>query len=353
VLVFAVAWWTGRRAAGPPGPQTRAYDVRDLLVEVSDFDNAPRLGLWRTNAPPTPATAPARTLDGRMGELIRLVRTSVAADSWERRPLAITPLAGQLVVTQTPEVHARIAELFRGLREARSVQVTVEARFVTADEAAIRRLPGALRARLAPGPSADAPADATPLTDEEVTALTDALRADAGTTWFTAPRVTLFSGQRAYVVVSRQRTYSAGVTATRGADGRVTFSPDRGVLEAGAVLDVRATAGADRKSVTLELRPQLATEAGMESQRLPLVPGGAPVLFQWPTVDIRALQTTVNVPDRRTLLVSGFGTARLTTGTTAPTTAPAAAQRTFLLVRPTISAPPAPDRDQGVFPKPR
>jgi hypothetical protein len=163
----------------------------------------------------------------------------------------------------------------------------------------------------------------------------------------------VFSGQRAYVVVSNQRAYSAGVTATRGADGKVAFTLDTGLVESGVVLDVRATASGDRKSVTLELRPQLATEAGVESERVPLVPGGPPALLQRPSVDLRALQTTVNVPDGRGLLVSGFSSARVRTATSAPTTAPpTAAERTFLLVRPTISAPAAPDPDQGVFPRP-
>ena len=32
-------------AGNPPGTVTRVYDIRDLIVQVPDFDNPPQLGI--------------------------------------------------------------------------------------------------------------------------------------------------------------------------------------------------------------------------------------------------------------------------------------------------------------------
>lgn len=353
LLVFAIAWASGRRVAEGPAAVTRVYDVRDLLVEVPDFDNAPQLGFrgsgGGTGKPvsrPTPTTQP--TTDARAVELAALVRRSIDPDTWEARPRAVTPLAGQLVVTQTPDVHARVAEFLREMREARQVTVTIAAKLITVDESILRRLPSPTRERLLAEPPAGVGGSATattgpaPASAEDVAAIMDAVRSGrgAGTSVLTAPQVTLFSGQRAYVMVSNQRAYVADFTATSQPSGQWTVASKTAIVEGGALFDVRAAASADRTSVTLDLRQQVSNVLAMDTTAT-TGPTGMTIPIQRPSVDLRTLHTALTIPNRRTAIVSAFST-----------TASSGTTRTFLLVTPTIAAPPASAEDR-VFPKPR
>ena len=85
-----------------------------------------------------------------------------------------------------------------------------------------------------------------------------ATEAAQNTTLVTAPRLTLFNGQRAYVLVSRQTAYVSDLQPVV-AQQAVAFNPTIGLVQSGVLLDVQATVSSDRKYVTLTLRPQLAT----------------------------------------------------------------------------------------------
>lgn len=356
LLVLAVAWASGRRVAEGSGAVTRAYDVRDLLVDPPNFDNAPQLGLRGGSAAaaaskPTPTTQPTAT--DRAGELAALIRRTIDPATWERRPHEVTALAGQLVVTQTPEVHGRVAEFLRTLREARQVMVTVSAKLITVDESILGRLPSPARERLLaealPDTGASSAATTAPaLTSaDDVAALMEVVRSGrgAGATVVTAPQVTVFSGQRAYVVVSNQRAYVRGFTATSRPAGQWAVAPDIGVVDAGAVFDVRAAASADRTSVTLDLRQQVSEVTSMDTTA-PTTgpttgPAGMTIAVEQPSVGVRTFRTAVTIPAGRTVIVTGFSTESRSGKT-----------RTFLLVTPRVAAPPA-SADEHVFPKPR
>ena len=81
------------------------------------------------------------------------------------------------------------------------------------------------------------------------------------------------------------------------------------------MLDVRAVASADRRFITLELRPTLAELIPDEDgDPLPeaLVSLGTPnannVTIQLPEVTIQRLRTTATIPDGATLLLGGLKT---------------------------------------------
>jgi type II secretory pathway component GspD/PulD (secretin) len=154
----------------------------------------------------------------------------------------------------------------------------------------------------------------------QVDLLLQATQAAQTSTTLTAPRVTLFNGQRAYVLVATQRAYVSNLDAVVG-NNTATFEPEISVVESGVLLDVQATVSADRKYVTMTLRPQLAqllnifnfafqtsgTAAGVPVGGV-IVGGGATPgagIVQQPELQLTEVRTTVSVPDGGTLLLGG------------------------------------------------
>src|SRR6185437_16343299 len=93
------------------------------------------------------------------------------------------------------------------------------------------------------------------LDDFQVQLLLRATQASVTSTIVQAPRITLYNGQRAYVVVALEQAYVSNLIAVVGT-GVSGFQPVPSTVESGVVLDVTATVSADRKYVTLTLRPQ-------------------------------------------------------------------------------------------------
>ena len=134
----------------------------------------------------------------------------------------------------------------------------------------------------------------------------------------TAPRITLFNGQRAFITVATQRAFVSDLEPAV-AEGVATFDPEVDVISEGVVLDVEATISADRRYVTLTLRPSVATiddifEFTFASAAIPAdddgngvvgTPGVASGTVQQPVLSITQLQTSVSVPDGGTLLIGG------------------------------------------------
>jgi beta-lactamase regulating signal transducer with metallopeptidase domain len=338
---------------------TRVYDIRDLLVHIPDFEDTPQLGVSKPLKDPgepeakaEKAADPDKARAEAVSHITTLVKETVDPDSWRDNGGSVgqlRELQGQLIVTQTRDNQRQLVRLLTQLRETRAVQVQVEARFISLDLAALDE---GLREKLRP--AADAPpADkrgSTFLTDAEVNALIKQAKArDASATVVTAPRITLFNGQRAYVVVTNDRPFVSGFTAVQtGTPGEVRWEPQHSVVTSGVVLDVAATASADRKHVALTLRPQLAVLEGMGTKPFEGDdrPGAKDLLVQVPRLSQRTLRTTVSVPDRGTVVLDGFAGSDVagapdeaTDRDGGPATRPA--ENLYLLVRPTlIVAPP-------------
>ena len=151
-----------------------------------------------------------------------------------------------------------------------------------------------------------------------------ATQASQQTTLVTAPRLTLFNGQRAFVVVSRQTAYVSDLEPVV-AQNAVAFNPRISIVESGVLLDVQATVSSDRKYVTLTLRPQLATlldllpftfQTSQVANQTTQPAGGTTIVagggtnaasgtIQQPILQITEVSTTVSVPDGGTLLLGG------------------------------------------------
>ena len=125
-----------------------------------------------------------------------------------------------------------------------------------------------------------------------------ALNSSHNGTMITAPRLTLFNGQRAYVLVSRQSAFIESfvnhpATTTQPA----SFDPHIGLVTIGVLLDVQATASLDRKAVTVTVRPQTASLQGFTPQRWSESPPGQDLIVQIPHQDLLEAEFTTAIPD--------------------------------------------------------
>jgi type II secretory pathway component GspD/PulD (secretin) len=159
---------------------------------------------------------------------------------------------------------------------------------------------------------------ATFLDDFQVSFLLTATQAEQNNTILTAPRVTLFNGQRGYVVVSTQQAYVSNLTPIV-ANGAVSFQPTIGYANSGIVLDVTGTVSADRKYVTMTLRPTLNSLQALVpftfqgAASVPAAAGGfgstvtaiGAATIEEPIIATTQVRTTVSVPDGGTLLLGG------------------------------------------------
>jgi type II secretory pathway component GspD/PulD (secretin) len=131
----------------------------------------------------------------------------------------------------------------------------------------------------------------------------------------TAPKLTLFNTQRGNFRISNQMAYVRDYDI-QIATAAVALDPIVDVVSDGISLDVRPIVSADRRFVTLELRPTIAqlfpAPPGIFSITTNVTAPGAPitdaspVTIETPIINIQRIRTTVVVPDRGTLLLGGL-----------------------------------------------
>ena len=137
------------------------------------------------------------------------------------------------------------------------------------------------------------------LDDVQVAFLLQATQANSTTRTLTAPHLTLFNGQRAYVTVGQQFAYVSNFIPVVS-ENTASAAPIVSWIPTGSVLDVEATVTADRRYVTMTIRPQVSELIGTPRQ---VTVAGSTI--ELPNVKIKKLETTVNVPDGGTLLLGG------------------------------------------------
>ena len=276
---------------------TKVYDIRDLITDIPDY--APP-GEARAELKPAPATQPGESL---AKQIALLIQETVQPEAWRDAGGtvgSIRELAGQFVITATPQMHTQVEALLNQLRETRGVQISVEARFIALDPAALDK---ALGERLKNTLGKSGAATVWQLSDADVQAVLKTSQASAQTTLVTAPRVTLFNGQRAFVNVATQTAYVSGFTIFKKDGGETRYEPKISIVDSGILLDVRATASADRRQAVLTLKPKLSRLEGLRPE--PYM-GMKDLHVQVPEVVVHELQTTLSIPDRGTALIGGF-----------------------------------------------
>jgi type II secretory pathway component GspD/PulD (secretin) len=146
----------------------------------------------------------------------------------------------------------------------------------------------------------------------------------------------LFNGQRAYVMVATSRSYTSDYSAVTTASGQPRYDPIVSVVQTGLLMDIQATISSDRTAATLSLRPQVSALLGMKQFPWSGRPAGSNLMVQDPQVRSTELQTTVSVPDGRTLLLGGMEDPRVPGDSAAATRPDRPLRSLFLLVKPKV-----------------
>lgn len=290
----------------------RTYDIRDLVVQAPNFDEAPSFDLVEVTRAPASGGGQSQSslfeeeddedLLGRgemIGQIQDLVRDTVDPDNWRSAGglvSSMSELNGTLIINSTTENHRQILSLLGQLRETRALQINVEARFLLVDQNFLDEFlldwdvtwnpgsnfspigfsqesaPAAERVNTAiPGSFGGAQATGALdgqfnrgmtisggiIGDVSVTVLLKATQANRRATSLSAPRITFFNGQRGYVLIATQLSYISDLDPAVGTDAAL-FDPEISVVSSGVVLDVEGTVSADRRYVTLTARPSLA-----------------------------------------------------------------------------------------------
>ncbi|MCG3138294.1 MAG: hypothetical protein HJJLKODD_02156 [Phycisphaerae bacterium] len=141
----------------------------------------------------------------------------------------------------------------------------------------------------------------------QVDFLLRATQADARNTTLIAPKLILTNGQQSWIAVTQQRNYVSTLQPVVST-GAGLQAPIIDVVNAGAVLNVQATASPDRRYVYMNLQPGTGRVVAVDS--FPFTGGpttgvGASGVVQLPVVQLQQIKTTVTVPDGGTLLVGG------------------------------------------------
>ena len=294
--------------------------------------------------------------DRRGEEWATFIRENVSPSTWSgENAVAANTIAyrnGKLVVNHTTEVQEQIRELLSSFRKARAIQVAILARFIEISENFLEDF-GVQWTGGSQGEGEDAvdvgfardigESDTgtgilgTIVPGHEV-GLGTAFVSDAGFNmalgvlkdgWklnmivnavrkenqgnlLTAPRVTCFNTQRAFLTVSTIQSY----VRSYNSDGY----PEIGQVNDGIILEVQPFVSADRRYITLELVPQVNQVGEFQTfeYRNTADQDDETTIFdvtevdtiQLPTVTTRQVMTTVSVPDGGTLMIGGLARAR-------------------------------------------
>lgn len=136
--------------------QLLIYDIRDLLIEVPDYTQAPEFDLQSVlqnrggrggggGGSQSPFrdnnqggnNANRRTLPERTDDLIKIITTNVDSQGWQENGGDvgfIQQFQGNLIITQTQNNHRQIHGLLSKLREQRAMQINVETRFLLVNQ---------------------------------------------------------------------------------------------------------------------------------------------------------------------------------------------------------------------------
>ncbi len=387
---------------------TRVFDIQDLLVQAPNF-TAPAFNLQNqsSNSGVQISSGSAgganssnssnlfsgsgsgqgsgqpvgKTRAQMVTEITQLIENTVARSSWIDNGGtvgSIREINGQLVITQTPGALEKISGLLRQLRETRSVEISIDTRFLYVTTGFLNDFgfswslgfgnmfgsnigtpttvtnptTGATSTSVTPVtitngtttyttpqttgvPNSIATDYKVPsmsisggiLSNYQLSLLLNATQIDKRNTLLEAPRVTLFNGQRATMVVEDVQNYvesftqTAGTSGVIGGAGAVATNLDVAPLTTGLSLQVQATVSSNDRYVIMTIEPSLSQLLSLQTFNIAganitgqtssntILPG----FVQLPDTQITEVQTTVSVPDGGTLLLGGERLAGQTT----------------------------------------
>jgi general secretion pathway protein D len=354
---------------------TRVYDITDLLINpnfdptIQNITGGSAQVTGGTGGGSGTSTLMANTQtqntnrEQQLMDIRRKIENTVEFSTWKDNDPngygQIDDFNNQLIITQTSDVHNKIANLLAQLREAQAVQVSIETRFLTVsrhfiDDVGVNvslgfnktspnnwspisitnasssftaspstGLPGSLGLSPEPG-GLIASGTYGMLDDFSVGLLISAVEASKRLSVVHAPRVTLQNGQGATMYQLTFIPYVGGLNTTVGS-GSAIAAPIIAYATDGVLISIeRALVTADHKYVTLDIDPQLDSFLGFTTFEFESVTpatssttiGNTEVItpsgFTPPNLSIQEateqrteVRTRVTVPDGGTLMLGG------------------------------------------------
>ncbi len=121
----------------------------------------------------------------------------------------------------------------------------------------------------------------------------------------TAPRLLVYNNTRANMQVLRHISYIRDFEVEI-AQAAAVANPVVDVVRDGVVLDVRPVVSADRRFITMELRPTVMTLQEPIPTFTTTLGVGQPISIQLPRVTLQRVRTTVTMPDGGTIMLGGM-----------------------------------------------
>lgn len=247
-----------------PHLRTEVYDVRVLTQPIVHFTQHPRVGLWEHGAPQRGggggggqalfrdaeeeevADVAGVTPDMLMELIQSSVRTGTHNGNWEIAGVSIQYTNGLLVVANTPEAHAAVADLLNKYQQASGKMISINARFLLVptralDQFITREAGGALL--LSPRASA--------------AFLTMAAEPQQGFRMLGAARTVCFNSQRVNVTAGSETLFVSDLDPVVGTRS-VAFDPGIRALANDVVLSVQPTAGVDNQHISMAIIGEIA-----------------------------------------------------------------------------------------------
>lgn len=351
------------------GQVLKMYEVRDLIQPIPEFPGreinvsvSGGINLPQEDIEEREANVVTSDL------LDQLIRNNIAPDSWEEDPansLRITE-KGVMVVNQTPAVHARIAQLLADLREATGIMIDIQSRFLTVEDNFLEDIgvdfrglgqPGLgtneffndfgdattqgdlgqeigqgtdtggffdegpddfnLRARtenlydeaLGSDQSLDNSGGLsfqwTYLNDLQMELILRAVSKSERVELVSAPRILVSNTGRGNLTVLNQVAYVKDFDVEIAQAASIA-DPIVDVVQDGVILDVHPVVSADRRFITLELRPTIAQLQRPIAEAVTTLGSQNSVTIQLPELEVQKVRTSIPMPDGSTVLLGGL-----------------------------------------------
>lgn len=367
---------TAEKALGNPIPVV--HRVQDLTFALTDFWG-PRIDRIRLidELEDDDGGGPFGTVQESqriitLDDLQTLIQDTVAPEAWDAEGVSIELGEGNLIVTHTPEIQAKIADFLDDLRKFNSAMVTIESKFLEVtdnwiqeigndfrglDDRVLEDVTNGLEDMASLGldnggsgtsgtNSAGSPSSGfffddggdgafatttqnffstalgsqlstlggmtfqlTFLDDAEVSSILRAVEKSEQSQVVNSQMLSVHDSQRAYVTVINQRAYIQDFDV-EVAQFQAVADPVVNVLNEGIVLDVRPTILDNRKWLRLEIQPTVARIVSLRNFSTTLGGNTAPVEFQLPELEVQSVNTSAFLPDGGSLMLGGLSRIR-------------------------------------------
>ena len=350
------------------GQVLKTYEVRDLIHPIPDFPGTeinvqPSGGITLPEEDIEERESNVVTSD----LLDQLIRNNIDPESWDADPansLQINEM-GVMVVNQTPAVHEKISELLADLREATGIMIDIQSRFIKVEDNFLEDIGVDFRGLGQPGlgtnevfddfgdssttaefgseigtdPSLGAWYDEgndgdikgrvehlydnalndgkglqpdgglsfqwTYLNDVELELILRAVQKSERIELVSNPRILVSNTGRANLTVLNQVVYVKDFDVEIAQAASIA-DPIIDVVQDGVILDVRPVVSADRRFITLELRPTIAELQRPIREVSTTLGSQASVTIQLPELEIQRVRTSIPMPDGATVLLGGL-----------------------------------------------